>query len=101
LIPPFFLDCVVSIGYRRIVVKTAPDGKRIVNRGEFLPVASGFLYGDYLKKLDEKQNQYQVYLVTNKHVEERVERLEKEQIEQISPKLATSWRKNAILSSVF
>jgi len=27
LIPPFFLDCVVAIGYRPLMAVTGPDGK--------------------------------------------------------------------------
>jgi len=55
LLPPFFLDCVVAIGIR--------DDKRTTQW-----VASGFLYGHFLYKIDEKTNRYRVYLVTNRHV---------------------------------
>jgi S1-C subfamily serine protease len=59
LIPPPFLDAVVLIGRTEI------------NPAEpihWVPEASGFLYGDYLKKVDEQHNSYQVFLVTNRHV---------------------------------
>jgi len=54
LIPSSFIDCVVALGV------DTPKGRRWV--------ASGFLYGDFLEKVDEKQNRYTVYLVTNRHV---------------------------------
>ena len=55
LIPPFFLDCVVAIGID-------------VGEGKRRWVASGFLYGHFLSKVDEETNQYRTYLVTNRHV---------------------------------
>jgi len=55
LIPPFFLDCVVAIGI---------DG----DKGKRQWVASGFLYGHFISKIDEETNQYRVFLVTNRHV---------------------------------
>jgi len=54
LIPPFFLDCVVAIGIEREKEKHW--------------IASGFLYGSFLRKIDEKTSSYTVYLVTNRHV---------------------------------
>ncbi|MCJ7533527.1 MAG: serine protease [Anaerolineales bacterium] len=54
LIPPFFLDCTVAIGF------DAPDGHRQY-------AATGFLYGRFLKQEGESKT-YQVFLVTNKHV---------------------------------
>lgn len=54
LIPPFYLDCVVAIGIDK-------GG----NRHWF---ASGFLYGSFVSKIDEKTNRYNVYLITNHHV---------------------------------
>jgi hypothetical protein len=59
LIPPFFLDCVVAIG----VLVTGAQG---VPKTKW--TASGFLYGDFVKKVDEKSSEYGVYLVTNRHV---------------------------------
>jgi S1-C subfamily serine protease len=55
LIPPFFLDCVIAIGFSK------PDGKK--NWG-----ASGFLYGHFLNKISETEANYRIYLVTNRHV---------------------------------
>jgi S1-C subfamily serine protease len=52
LVPPFFLDSVVTIG--------RPGGN-----GERQWVASGFLYGD---QVTPGVDQYRVYLVTNQHV---------------------------------
>lgn len=51
LLPPFFLDCVVAIG--------DPSGNWI---------GSGFLFGKLIRKLDDVQKEYSVYLVSNKHV---------------------------------
>ena len=84
LIPPFFFDCVVAIGYRPLTPVRRPDGKLEVQRGAFVPVASGFLYGNFVKKINEKENEYLPYLVTNQHVLEDIERMEKQQIEEIS-----------------
>lgn len=55
LIPPFFLDCVVAIGF------LAGDGSKQWT-------ASGFLYGDFVKKATETESSYRTYLVTNRHV---------------------------------
>ncbi|MBM3127600.1 MAG: trypsin-like peptidase domain-containing protein [Chloroflexi bacterium] len=52
LIPPFFTDCVVAIG--------ADDAA-----GERRWIASGFLYG---VPTNTRAREYQVYLVTNRHV---------------------------------
>ena len=54
LIPPFFLDCVVAIG--------------ILANDEKQWVASGFLYADFVRKIDEQNNEWRIYLVTNRHV---------------------------------
>lgn len=53
LIPPFLLDCVVAIGEDE-------EKKQWV--------ASGFLYGSFVRKIDEEISEYYVYLVTNRHV---------------------------------
>ena len=55
LIPSCFLDCVVAIGTRN-------------DKGETQWIASGFLYGHFVKKVNERTSEYHVYLVTNKHV---------------------------------
>jgi len=59
LIPPFFLDCVVAIGFDAA-------------KGERNYVATGFLYGDFLKREGEDRFYY-LFLVTNKHVFEGAE----------------------------
>lgn len=56
LIPPYYFDCVVAIGLLN------PDGQK------FEGIASGFLYGDFLKQIDADNAQYAVYLITNRHV---------------------------------
>jgi len=55
LIPPFFTDCVVAIG--------TDDAE-----GERRWIASGFLYGHPLFDEQNRAPNYQVYLVTNRHV---------------------------------
>lgn len=55
LIPPHFFDCVVAIGVHD-------------SQGKFEAVASGFLYGHFIHKLDETTHRYLVFLVTNRHV---------------------------------
>ncbi len=55
LIPPFFADCVVAIG--------TDDSE-----GEHRWIASGFLYGHRLSEIENRAREYQVYLVTNRHV---------------------------------
>lgn len=55
LLPPSFLDSAVAIGFR-----DRKDSTRWL--------ASGFLYGDFIEKVDEETNKYLVYLVTNRHV---------------------------------
>jgi len=54
LIPPFFSDCVLAIGF------DDKEGKRAW-------AASGFLYGDFLRQ-DGDTQWHQVYLITNRHV---------------------------------
>lgn len=55
LIPPFFIDCVAAIGTN--------DAE-----GNHQWVASGFLYGHRLAPAENTQRDYQVYLVSNRHV---------------------------------
>jgi len=55
LIPPFCFDCVVAIGL-------------LDSENQFQGIASGFLYGDFQKKVKEELKEYRVYLVTNRHV---------------------------------
>jgi hypothetical protein len=68
LIPPFFFDSVVAIGYRPLVAVVGTDGKPVAQRGPFVQLASGFLYGHFVKKVDDTTNTYALYLVTNQHV---------------------------------
>jgi len=63
LIPPFLLDSVVAIGVQAPLV--LPDGKI---KQEIVSSASGFLYGQFIERIDEKQSRFIVYLVTNRHV---------------------------------
>lgn len=55
LIPPFFLDCVVAIGFR--------------TEDEVRYSATGFLVGHLVENAQEvKDRKYRLYLVTNRHV---------------------------------
>ena len=60
LIPPFFLDCIVAIGL------VADDGSHQWK-------ASGFLYGSFIEDRPQTEKSYHVFLVTNRHVVERLE----------------------------
>ena len=62
LLPPQFLDCVVALGRHEV----NPVTKQVV----FIPEASGFFYGLFISKHDEQNNNYQLFLVTNRHVVE-------------------------------
>lgn len=55
LIPPTFFDSVVAIGTR-------------TQNGATQWIASGFLYGKFVSKVNEETPSYRVYLVTNRHV---------------------------------
>src|SRR5207248_5351510 len=55
LIPPFFLDAVVAVGF------AGDDGKPIYR-------ATGFIYAHFQKQISENEKSYHVYLVTNRHV---------------------------------
>lgn len=55
LIPPFFLDCVVAVGF------ADRDGKPVYQ-------ATGFLYGHFVEQIDPKTKRYKVFIVTNRHV---------------------------------
>ena len=55
LIPPFFLDAVVALG-----VGDDPAKRRWIG--------TGFLYGLFEKQVDDKNKNYFVFIVTNKHV---------------------------------
>jgi S1-C subfamily serine protease len=59
LIPPSFLDCVVVIGRNEL----HPP----IPVAQWVPEASGFLYGHFVQKIGD-HNQYATYLVTNRHV---------------------------------
>lgn len=61
LIPPFFLDCVVAIGTDDY------DAERVW-------IASGFLYGRYLRQ-EGAEKVYSVFLITNRHVLEGLTRV--------------------------
>ena len=63
LIPPFFLDCVVAIG--RYDVQFDSAGKPAP---KWVTEASGFFYGEFVSKVDDKTSNYRVFLVTNGHV---------------------------------
>lgn len=54
LIPPFFLDCVVGIG--------------IINEAKKQWIGTGFLFGNFKEKINETEANYEVFLITNKHV---------------------------------
>ncbi len=54
LIPSFFLDCVVAIGFENA-------------KKERQYVATGFLYGQFISQEGEDK-QYKLFLITNKHV---------------------------------
>lgn len=55
LIPPFFLDCIVAIGFTQ--------------NGEVRYGATGFLFGYLIKDAPTPQDkQYHIYLVTSRHV---------------------------------
>lgn len=55
LLPHFFLDAVTAIG-----VGDDVDKRRWIG--------TGFLYGRFDKRIDEKTSSYNVFLITNKHV---------------------------------
>lgn len=55
LIPPFFLNCVVAIGINDA-------------QGQRQWIASGFLYGHYLREEKDNRRIHRIYLVTNRHV---------------------------------
>lgn len=59
LIPPNYIDCVVAIG---------ADS----SQGERRWIASGFFYGAMIKDFGEGQARYQTYLITNRHVFEKL-----------------------------
>jgi len=63
LVPPFFLDCVVAIGHDEPQIDGT--GRPVV---KWVTEASGFFYGDFASKVDDKTNNYRIFLVTNKHV---------------------------------
>lgn len=74
-IPPFYLDCVVAIG-------TYNDKK------EKVWVGTGFLVGDFQKKVDDKTSNYTPYLVTNKHVLRNLDKI----LVKFNPKGTTQTR---------
>jgi S1-C subfamily serine protease len=55
LIPPFFLDTVVAVGFANA------DGKVTYQ-------ATGFMYGHFLQQVNETTKRYKIFLVTNRHV---------------------------------
>lgn len=83
LIPPTYFDAVVAIGIKPAMVSYDAQHRPTVSRGNFLPLASGFLYGAFIKKVDEKVNSYSVYFVTNAHVIDGALQSEQKQIEML------------------
>ena len=77
-IPPFYLDCVVAIGYRVVEKKEIDGEEKEVEK--WVAVATGFLYGDFLEKASETESTYRIYMVTNRHVLEIVEDVEKRRV---------------------
>ena len=69
----------MAIGYRPLVIERKHGGKFELKRGDFDPTASGFLYGEFIEKVNETKSRYQVYLVTNTHVLKGIEQKELEQ----------------------
>lgn len=61
LLPPWFLDSVVSLGHKD-------------SQGQTQWCATGFLYG-YLLKTEGEKNHHLVYLVTNRHVFENQKKI--------------------------
>lgn len=62
LIPPFFLNCVVAIG--------------VMSDNQSMSwIGTGFLYGRFLEINDEGINNYNVFLISNKHVLEAQKRI--------------------------
>ncbi len=60
-IPPFFIDCVVALGRLQAPAPGQPP--------VWVTEASGFLYGIPMDaETDQLKHQYEVYLVTNRHV---------------------------------
>jgi len=76
LIPQFYIDCVVALGRKDLIpgpprpslVTPLTPAPPPASYGPWIPEASGFLYGKFVKKADEQHNTYSVYLVTNRHV---------------------------------
>src|SRR6266849_4180466 len=54
VIPPFFLDCIVAIGF--------PDAE-----GNHQYAATGFIYGHFVQQIGDNK-EYKTFLVTNRHV---------------------------------
>lgn len=79
-IPPFFLDCVVSIGYRGVQQEQEASGQQAWRR-RFIPMGTGFLYGDHLPEVGSTS--YRVYLVTNRHVIRRIQAATRNQLDQL------------------
>jgi len=62
LIPPFFLNCVVAIG--------------VMSDNQSMSwIGTGFLYGRFLEINNEGINNYNVFLISNKHVLEAQKRI--------------------------
>src|SRR5438552_202675 len=60
-IPPLFVDSVVALG--RLEVRVPGQ------QPEWIAEASGFLYGEPVdNETDQTKHQYNVYLITNRHV---------------------------------
>jgi len=70
LIPPAYFDSVVAIGRNlQVVEKGAPVLENGVPKLQWVPIASGFLYGNPTgEKNDKGDKGYHVFLVTNRHV---------------------------------
>ena len=89
LIPPFFLDCVVAIG---LLISTEDK------KPEFKAVATGFLYGNFIEKVSDKESRYNVFLVTNRHAFTTLDPKMKTIYIRFNPEIATTPAKDYPLS---
>lgn len=68
LIPQFFTDCVVALGGKQVIPPARPGD---VPHEEWQTVGTGFFYGYLVKDdADPTKREYQVFLVTARHVVE-------------------------------
>lgn len=66
-IPSFYLDCVVAVGVKTSLTMNGNASYVMMEDSPIQWIGTGFFFGKYVNKIDDRTNKYNVFLVTSKH----------------------------------